>query len=189
MINKLIEKRYSPRAFSNKRVNTENLIELFQAASYAASSRNEQPWRFIYVTKEQPEEYHNIFECLGDWNQKWAKLVPVLIVTVAKIHYDHKNYPNSHAKYDLGQAVGTMAIQVTELGLHMHQMGGFDSVKAKNDLNIPEGYEAVSMIALGYLGEQNDLDEEFLKIESNERIRKPVSEIAFKGEWREESNK
>lgn len=185
MINKLIDKRYSPRSFSDKKVDIKLINEIFQAASFAASSRNEQPWRFIYATKGNPEEYEKLFNCLGEWNQKWAILAPVLIVTIAKNHYDHKNYLNSYARYDLGQAVGTLAIQVTELGLYMHQIGGFSADKAKKELEIPDGYEAVSMITLGYLGNKEDLEEGYRKVENKPRSRKPVAEIVFKGKWKE----
>ncbi len=138
MINSLINKRYSPRTFSNKPVDEKLLSELFQAASYAASSRNGQPWRFIYATKENPEDYNRILGCLSEWNQRWAKLAPVLIVSISKTHYEHKNYQNSHSRYDLGQAVAYFGIQAIENDLYIHQMGGFSETKAKEVLNIPE---------------------------------------------------
>jgi nitroreductase len=184
MVNKLIDKRFSPRAFSQRMVEEEKLLTIFRAASYAASSRNEQPWNFIFATKDKPEEYGKLYDCLHEWNQRWAKLAPVLIVTVAKMHYEHKDYPNEHAWYDIGQAVATMAIQAIDMNIYMHQMGGFSAEKAKKLLHIPEGYEPVTMIAMGYHGNLNDLEEEYQKIENKERERKAFNEFVFRNSWK-----
>jgi len=183
MINELIDKRYSPRAFSNKMVSKEQLSELFTAASYAASAFNEQPWRFIYATQEQPEKYNQLLNCLNDGNKIWAKKAPVLIVTIAKMRFSKNNKPNNYAIYDLGQAVATMAVQATQLGLYMHQMAGFSVEKAKNNLDIPGGYSVITMIALGNLGEKKDLPDNFQQSENQPRMRNAINEFVKNGTW------
>lgn len=185
-MNELIEKRESPVAFSTKSVEEEKLETLFNAARWAASSFNEQPWRFIYARRENEDDFGKLFDCLTEGNKKWAENVPVLILSIAKTHFSRNDKPNRHAWHDVGQAVANMAIQATELELYMHQMAGFDQDKARKDLNIPDGYEPVAMIGVGYRTSAEELDDESLKKRENkERTRKPLEEVVFEGEWSE----
>ena len=174
-----VAKRWSPRAFSSKPIHKETFETLFEAARWTASAFNEQPWRFIVGTKENPEQYQKVLSCANEWNQKWASLAPVLVLTIAKINYAHNDQPNKHAWYDLGAAVTALSLEATSHDIYVHQMAGILPEKAKELFNIPEGYEVASMLAIGYLGDLKDLPEEFHKGETRERTRKPLSELVF----------
>lgn len=182
MVHELISKRYSPRAFSEKPVSSEQLADLFEAARWSPSSRNEQPWRFVVAQKGEAA-YDEFLDVLNEWNQLWAQSAPVLIAAVAKMNSSHKNYPNKHAWYDLGQAVAHLTFQATSQGLYLHQMGGFSQDKAKLNLNIPEGFEPVKMIALGYKGTLDRIPENYHADEGKQRIRLPLEDIYFKNTW------
>lgn len=181
-VDELIKQRWSPRSFSSEKVPRETILTLFEAATWAASSRNEQPWRFIYGLKDEDESYQKIFETLIIWNQKWAKSAPVLVLAIAKTNSDYHNKPNDYALYDLGQAVATMAIQAASSEIYMHQMGGFDPEMAQQLFSIPEGYKAVSAIAIGYLGKPEALPEDMQDLETKERTRLPLDKIVFTNE-------
>ncbi|MEK6479798.1 nitroreductase family protein [Catalinimonas sp. 4WD22] len=171
----LLKKRYSPRSFSNEAVSEDTLKRIFDAARLAPSSYNEQPWRFIYATKANTEEYQRLLSCLNEFNQGWAEDAPVLIVGVAKKAFSSNGKINRHAWYDTGAAVGFMSLKATEEDLFVHQMAGFLPEKAIEVLNIPEDYEPIVMMALGYLGNSDRPD----------KGRKPLDEIAFRGMWQQ----
>ncbi|MEH0156152.1 nitroreductase family protein [Limibacter armeniacum] len=183
-INSLIERRWSPRAFSDRLIEPNKIHQLFKAASWAASSFNEQPWRFIYATKDQPEGYKNLLDCLVEFNQQWATSAPLLILSVASKKFQHNDTVNRHAWHDVGQAAATMAIQATELGLYMHQMAGFDSEKAQKTLGIPDEFEPVAMIAVGYIGDPNSLPDGLREKETAPRSRKSLEDFTFQGKWK-----
>lgn len=175
-LKELMTKRWSPRGFSEKEVKDEQVNELLEAARWAPSAYNEQPWRFV-VGKKGTEKYNKILESLNEWNQIWAKHAPLLILNVAKKEFSHNNTPNRTAEYDLGQAVFAMVLRAVDLGLAAHQMSGFDHDKMMTNLNIPNGFEAVSVIAIGYLGDDSQLPEDMKKMEKRERIRKPINDL------------
>ena len=179
MLHELIEKRYSPRAFSNEAVEEEKIISLLEAARWSPSSMNEQPWRFIVGVKGEGETYEKIYNALFEQNQSWAKNAPVLILAVAKEFNDSSKQNNRHAEYDLGQAIAHLTIQATSLNLYLHQMGGFDPDKAGKLFNIPEGYTPMSVIAIGYLGNIDCLPEQLKVREKAKRNRKELSELVF----------
>lgn len=155
---------------------------LFEAARWAPSAMNEQPWRFIYATKEDEEAFERLGSFLVEGNS-WAKNAAALFITIAKTKYDFNGNPNKHAWHDVGLATGNLLLQATDLGLHIHLMGGFDAAKAQKVLGIPDGFEAVAMGAVGYAGDPETLPENLKARELAPRKRKPLSEIAFKGEW------
>lgn len=173
-LNQLLAKRYSPRSFSAQPVEMATLHTILDAARLAPSCFNEQPWRFIYATKAQAEEYARLLSCLNEKNQSWANKAPVLMIGIAKKTFTNNDKPNQHALYDTGAAVGFMTLKATEENVYMHQMAGFMPQKAKGLLHIPVGYEPVVMMALGYLGEE----------ERPDKVRKSLEEIAFRGEWK-----
>ena len=181
--NDLILNRWSPVMFSDKPVEEEKLMTLFEASRWAPSSMNEQPWRFIYATKEDSEAYNRIYDTIVEGNQVWAKNAPVLMVIIAKSNFDYKNLPNAHAWFDVGLATGNMLLQATELGLYQHQMAGFSPEKAIDLLNIPDGYEPIVAAALGYLGDPKNFPESLQKRDSAPRSRKLLNEIVFKNTW------
>ncbi len=178
-VDEFIKKRWSPRSFTGEKIPRENILTLFEAASWAASSRNEQPWRFIYGLKDEDESYKKIFDSLVLWNQKWAQSASALALGIAKMNSDYHNKPNDYAWYDLGQAVATMAVQASASGLYIHQMGGFDPEIAREFFNIPEDYTAVVAIAIGYLGKPEELPEDMKDLEIKERTRIPIEKLVF----------
>jgi nitroreductase len=176
-----ILKRWSPRAYSDEPVSPESLKEVFEAARWAASSFNEQPWRFL-VGHRGDETYKKIFDSLVEFNQSWAKTAPVLILSVAKKTFTKNGSPNQLGMHDTGAATAYLALQATALGFHTHSMAGFDQAKALKAFNVPDDYEAGAVTALGYLGDPNILPEAMRQTETAPRQRKPLSEIVF-SDW------
>ncbi len=173
-----ILKRWSPRAFSDKPVSAESLTEVFEAARWAASSYNEQPWRFL-VGHRGDETYQKIFDSLIEFNQGWAKSAPVLILSIAKKTFTQNGSPNYYALHDTGAATAYLSLQATALGFHTHSMAGFDRDKAQKAFHIPDDFEAGAVTALGYLGDPETLPEQMKQMETAPRQRKPLSEIVF----------
>ena len=180
-VEEIILKRWSPRSFEDKPVSSADLAKVFTAAGWAASSSNEQPWRFL-VGHRGDETYKKIFDSLVEFNQLWAKNAPVLILSATKKTFGHNGSPNQHGLYDTGAATAYLALQATALGFHTHSMAGFDHDKAHKAFNIPDDYATGAVTALGYLGDPDDLPEQMREMETSPRQRKPLSEIVF-GEW------
>ena len=178
-----IKDRKSIRAFADKTIEKEKIHQLFEAARWSASSFNEQPWRFIYATKEHETQYNNILSTINEFNQSWAKNVPMLMVVVAKTEFSMNGKTNRHAWYDTGAAMANFATQATIAGLFIHQMAGFSAEKAKETLNIPDGFEAVAAVAVGYQGDAAQLNETLRSKENAPRSRKELNEIVFEGQW------
>lgn len=176
-----IEERWSPRAFSSKSVSKENLNLLFDAARKAASCFNEQPWRFVYARKEDTENFDLLLDCLVEGNQVWAKNASILVATIAKKTFTQNGKANKHAWHDVGLAVGNLSAQATSMDIHLHQMAGYDKEKTITNLNLTEDFEPVSFIAIGYLGEKEQLPEKLKEIEKKESPRKEIEEITFVG--------
>jgi nitroreductase len=174
----VILERWSPRAFAGRDVSQADLKTIFEAARWAPSSYNEQPWRF-FVGHRNSETYKKILDALVPFNQEWAKSAPVLILGIARTRFSHNDTPNNYAAHDLGAAMALMAVQAAALGLATHQMAGFDWVKAREAFAIPETYSMGSVMALGYQGEPADLHEKFQAQEQAPRSRKPLSEIVL----------
>ena len=177
-VHEIIRKRWSPRAFASYPVAPETLQQVFEAASWAASAMNEQPWRYIYAHHADQETFQKMVDCLLPGNQPWAKNAPVLILALAKTQYDNGT-PNGSALHDLGLANGNLILEATALGLHGHFMGGFDPAKARETFLLPQSLQPAVMIALGYMGEAEQLEEPFLSREKAPRQRKAIGEIAF----------
>jgi nitroreductase len=171
----LLERRWSPKTFSPRPIEPAKLAKLFEAARWAPSSYNAQPWAFIVARREDAEGYTRLLSTLVDVNRQWAQQAPVLILAVAKIEVDHVARPNRHALYDLGQAVANLTVQATALDLQIHQMGGFDGRAARELFAIPTGYEPVAVLALGY--------EEGPQEGRAARTRKPLADFVFSGSW------
>ena len=174
-IHELLARRWSPRAFSPRPVEAAKLAQLFDAARWAPSSYNAQPWAFIVATREDAEGYNRLLSTLVDVNRQWAQQAPVLILAVAKLDYNHVARPNRHALYDLGQAVANLTVEATALDLHIHQMGGFDPRAARELFAIPAGYEPVTVLAVGY--------QVAPPADPAARTRKPLTDFVFSGSW------
>ncbi|HEY1947081.1 MAG TPA: nitroreductase family protein [Bryobacteraceae bacterium] len=182
-VHDLIRTRWSPRSFSEREVLNEDLKIVLDAARWAASCYNEQPWRFLVARKSDGEAYREMLSVLVPFNQEWAKSAPVLIVMAAKRTFSRNQEPNRYALHDAGAALAHLFLQGTALGLHAHGMGGVDFAKARTVLAIPDEYEIAAAAALGYLGAPEELPESMQAGELAKRSRKPLSEVAFGAHW------
>jgi nitroreductase len=180
----VLAQRRSPRAYSDKAVTAEAIAQVFAAASSAASCYGEQPWRYLLGSQaSSPEAFEKILGSFMEFNQVWAKKAPVLAVGVAKLNFSHDGNANGWAKYDVGQATATLAVQATELGLQIHQMAGFNPAALRSAFSIPEGFEPVVVFTLGYPGPASDLPDQAREREEAPRVRKPLAEFLFEGAW------
>jgi len=174
----VFHQRWSARAFSPRQVSKADLHRIFEAARWAPSSNNEQPWRYIVGLRGTPT-HEKIAACLLGFNQAWAPKAPVLIVGLAKAKMTNGS-TNHFAFYDLGASTASLVLQAAALGMTTHQMGGIDREKARAQLEIPAEYEIAAAIALGYQDHPETLgNEELVKRELSPRNRKPLSEIAL----------
>ena len=155
----VIKKRRSRRAYADKMVEPQKIRSLFEAARWAPSSLNEQPWFYIYATRDQEGLYNQIFEALKEGNKIWARHAPLLILSLARKNFIRFHSPNPSAKYDLGAANAFLSLQAAHLGLNVHQMAGFDPQIMIRNLRIPETYEPVITMAIGYPGDVETLPE------------------------------
>lgn len=177
----VVRRRWSPRSYAEKPVPSGDLVKIFTAAGWAASSNNEQPWRFL-VGRKGDETYAKIFESLVEFNQGWAKTAPLLILSVAKRTFTKNGRPNGYGMHDLGAASAQLSLQATALGLHTHGMGGVDKEKARKLFGIPEDYEVGAAWTLGYLGDPEVLPENLKEMEKAARSRMGLGEFVF-AEW------
>ena len=185
-IHDVMRRRWSPRAFDERPIEPEKLRSLFEAARWAPSSNNGQPWRFLVATRDNKIDHDRLLNCLVEANQKWAYRAPVLLLSVAKLQFEDGS-PNRHALYDTGMAVENLSLQATELGLVAHQMAGFLIDRTRADCQIPEGYELVAMMAIGYPGDPAILSERLRAREVQPRDRKPVTEFVYATTWQKPS--
>lgn len=179
----LLDQRYSPRTFKDKIIPAKELHQLFEAVRWAASSNNLQPWRFI-LTKKGTEAYNNVFECLSEFNQKWVKNSPILVLCGYKksMANDKENF---HALYDLGLSLGNMSIQAQSMDIGLHHMAGLDWKKAHEVFKVPEEFHIATALALGYYGgDIKNLPKYLQKQEFVERTRKPQSKFVFNDSWK-----
>ena len=174
-VHELLQKRFSPRVFEDRSVSRETIRKLLEAARWAPSSFNEQPWRFFVATRDDPADFERLLECLAPGNQDWARNAPVLMLSVAKLTFSRNDKPNRHAYHDVGLAVSQLIVQATALGLRVHQMAGYDVDKVRETYVIPEGFDPVAAMAIGYSGEEMP----------SSRSRRPQDETAFSGRWGE----
>jgi nitroreductase len=182
-IHDILKERWSPRAYSSDPVEPEKLLSMFEAARWSPSGGNTQPWTFIVAQRGEP--IHTQFvEALMGRNADWAQNAPVLVVAVANTQRK-PGVNNPYAFYDVGQAVAHLSVQAHALGLHVHQMAGFDASKVRQLVGLPEGYDPVTLIAIGYQGDVTHLPEDLQERERQPRIRKPLSEVVFAGQWNE----
>ncbi len=170
-VTEVIKNRKSVRAYADRLIESQKINSLFEAVRWAPSSSNGQPWLYLYATKEQPELWNKLFDCLLEGNKIWAKDAPILILSLARKNFTATDKPNHYAFYDLGAANAFLAIQAVELGLQLRQMGGFDHEKAKLSLNIPEAFQLGAMIAVGYPGDPELLPENLKARELSPRDR------------------
>lgn len=181
-----IEQRWSPRAFQEKPVAEAALRRLFEAARWAPSSYNEQPWRFLVGVKGEGTLWERLYRVLFPGNQLWAVRAPVLLLVCGKTHFSHNGTPNRAYVYDCGAAMAYLSLQVTAEGLGIHQLAGFDVEQARAEFNIPEGFEPLVMGAIGHRTDSTALPEEpaYLRAqEEGERKRHPQAKFVFGDAW------
>ncbi|MFO7939003.1 MAG: nitroreductase family protein [Bacteroidales bacterium] len=175
----ILTERYSPVAFSDKPVDDATLQLLFEAASKAPSSYNDQPWHFFVARKDQEELYPQLFDALMEANQLWAKTAPVLMLSAAQMISPTSGKENRFAFHDTGMAMGNLLAQATHMGLFVHQMGGYSVSKARKAAALPDNMEPVAMIALGYKGDVNQLPESLHEKDQKRSDRKAIDEFVF----------
>jgi nitroreductase len=181
-VHNLIRERWSPRAFLNKPVEPTVLASLFEAARWAPSSNNEQPWAYLLATKDDAESFAKTLSVLVEFNAAWAKEAAVLVIAVSRLNFPNGK-PNRNAFYDTGAATALLSVEATARGLAVHQMAGFDPVKAKQVFEIPEDCEPIAAMAIGYPGDPESLNQKLRDREVAPRTRKPLSEFVMSGRW------
>mgnify|MGYP002152324698 CR=1 FL=1 len=176
-IHELIRKRWSPRAFSEDPIPQEELEALLEAASWAASSYNEQPWEYFYAHRSNKKGFQLLLSCLKPGNQEWAAQAAVLLVSVARTSFSKNDRPNRHYMHDAGAANTTMMLEAASRDIYGHMMAGFDYEKTEDEFELNMEQEPVCFIALGYLGDPEQLKEPLRSREQTSRNRKPLSEF------------
>ncbi len=182
-VHALIQNRWSPRAFSEKPIPGAALRSLFEAARWAPSSNNEQPWAFIVATKDEPEAFAKILSTLVEFNQSWAKQAPLIGIAVSKMEFARNQHPNRNAFYDTGAAMAYLTTEATARQLFVHQMAGFDPHKAIEVLHIPKGWEPIAAFVIGYAGDANTLSDVLRERELAARSRKSLADFVMSGKW------
>lgn len=182
-IHDLIGDRWSPRAFGDKDVAPETLRSLFEAARWAPSSSNEQPWRFIVATRNDPENFTKALQPLVEFNVGWAKHAALLGFSVAELAFAKNNAPNRNAQYDTGAAMALLSIEATARGLFVHQMAGFDPETCREVFSIPAGFDAIAAFAIGYPGDPATLPQPYRDRETAPRVRNPIRDFVMTGRW------
>ena len=177
-IAEVILERWSPRSFSDKPVADADLAKLFTAASWAASSFNEQPWRFL-LGRRGDDTYAKITSTLSEHNQEWARLAPVLFLSSANAAFALNGKPNDYALHDLGAACATLALEAASIGLYVHGMAGFDHEQARSKFHIPPEVLIGAVWAIGHLGDPDLLSPGQRATEVTPRTRKPLRDILF----------
>jgi nitroreductase len=182
-IHELIKKRWSPYAFVDRPVSAGDLRSIFEAARWAASSYNEQPWRYIVATKSKPDAFQQLLSCLVEGNREWAMAAPVLALGCTSLRFARNDKPNAAAQHDLGLASANLTLQATALGLYVHQMIGILPDRARELYNIPESVLPLTGLAIGYASDPNALPEKYRERDLTPRPRKPLAEFTFEDEW------
>lgn len=182
-IHDIIAARWSPYGFSDRPVAKEAVCALFEAARWAASSFNEQPWSYLIATREQPDEYERLLSCLVEGNQGWAKHAPVLALGCTTLTFSRNGKPNAAAAHDLGQASANLALEATARGLAVHQMIGILPDRARELYKIPEHVQPLTGLAIGYVASAEESPAELRARDAARRARKPLSEFLFSGIW------
>lgn len=180
---KLLATRWSPYGFKDRLVSSSDLRSLFEAARWAASSYNEQPWNYLVATKEHPDDFERLLSCLVEGNQAWAKSAPVLALGVVSLRFVKNQQDNRAAQHDLGLASANLVMEATSRDLSVHQMIGLLPDKARELYNIPPHYEALTALAIGYKADPDGLPDALKTRDLAPRQRKPLSEFVFTGKW------
>lgn len=180
LILEIIQERWSPYAFSSTPVEEYKLKAMFEAAGYAPSADNEQPWAFVYTTQDDKEIFNQFTSFLADNNKVWARNAYALVISLARTRFSHSGRPNRYAFHDTGMAVTNFLLQGLTFDVYVHQIGEYSIEKVKDYLRLSEDIEPVAIMAVGYLGDGSDLTPELLKKDETRRPRKFVNEFVYK---------
>ena len=184
-IHKLIVSRWSPYSFSTRPIPREDLLAIFEAARWAASSFNEQPWRYLVAHRDQTEDFEKILGCLLEGNRIWARAAPTLALGCTRRTFSRNGRPNRVAQHDLGLASASLTFEATSRGVYVHQMAGILPEKARQVFNIPKTFECVTGLALGYWAEPDTGSRELHARDERARTRRPLNEFVFGSSWGE----
>src|SRR5688572_16947203 len=182
-IHELIAKRWSPYAFADRAVSDDDLRSVFEAARWAASSYNEQPWSYILAKKSNREEFERLVSCLVEGNQPWAKNAPVLALGCVSRNFVRNGKPNAAAEHDLGIASASLTLEATARGLFVHQMIGILPDKVRELYRVPEAVQPLTGLAIGYAADPETLPEKYRERDLAPRARNPLAEFVFGGQW------
>jgi nitroreductase len=180
MINEILKNRWSPYSFSSEPIDEVKLSSLFEAAGLAPSSNNEQPWIFVYVTRENTDLFSAFLGFMFDGNKVWAKHAYALAISFARLNSSFNGRPNNYALHDTGMAVSNLLAQATSLGIFVHQMAGYSVDAAREFFKLRDDVVPVAMMAIGYKGDGENLSPELQSRDTKRRSRKPVSEYSFR---------
>jgi nitroreductase len=186
----VFRERFSPRAFADRPVEPEKLRRVLEAARWAASSYNEQPWRYLVATRDRTAAFERMLGCLTEGNQAWAKGAPVLMLSFYKTHFSERGggpagERNRCAVHDVGAASASLTYQAQLLDLYVHQMAGIQLTKIQETYDVPDGFMPMAGLALGYLGDPDDLPDAFRKGDLTPRARAPQDDFVFGTTWGE----
>jgi nitroreductase len=184
-VDSLIKKRWSGREFiENQPVVREQIIALLEAARWAPSCWNDQPWRYIVFDRfHNKDAWQLAFGCLSEGNQKWVITAPVLLIAFADTQFTRNGKPNRWGQHDTGAASTSLCLQAASMGLMAHQMGGYDRNKVRETFNIPSRFDIMSMIAVGHPADEEQIDPDELARELEPRERAPLGERFFDSAW------
>jgi nitroreductase len=182
-VHALLAERRSLLAFASTPVESETLATLMEAARWAPSSMNEQPWSFIVATKANQSDFDRMLGCLVEFNVQWAQHAPVLLLSTARLTFESTGELNRHAFHDVGQAIANLTFQAMVSGLVVHQIAGFEVEKARREFSIPQDHEPVAVTAIGYPGNSASLPEKLRKRDTSPRKRKPLTTFVFECGW------
>ena len=180
LILEIIQERWSPYSFSPAPVEDFKLKAMFEAAGYAPSCNNEQPWLFVITTREDETVFDDFIGFMADGNKIWAKNAFAIVISMARIRFSHSGKPNRWAFHDTGMAVSNLLLQALALDVYVHQMGGYSVEKVKEYFNLGDDIEPIAMMAVGYLGDGSSLTPELLKRDEVRRPRKSITEFVYK---------
>ena len=178
----ILAERWSPRAWQDRPVEEEKLVRAFEAARWAASSGNEQAWRFLVARRHFDASWEDALACLVEGNLEWAHAAPVLVITAAAKETS-RGRPYKHAWHDLGLAMGNLSAQAMADGLHVHHMGGILPDEARRRFRVPDDFDIVTAVTIGYLGDPDSLSERRRESELAPRTRRPLAQTLFTAEW------
>ena len=184
-IDPVLRRRWSPRSFTGAALRPEALDSLLEAARWAASCNNAQPWHLIVARRDvEPDAFATLLGCLSPNNQPWAKDAGALLLAIARATFAANGNPNRHAWYDTGAAMAQLAVQAAAMGLQAHQMAGFDAAAARAAFAVPDGFDPCAAIAVGEPGAPEALPEALAARETAPRLRRATEEFTYFGTWK-----